>query len=380
MTENSNLKRTALFDLSASLGGKMVPFAGYEMPVQFKLGVLSEHLHTRDKAGMFDVSHMGQAVVRPHGSLAFEDVARALETVVPSDLVSLKPGEMRYTVLLNTQGGILDDLMVTRGTAEQSNEAFLVVNAAVKDQDFEILSNTVKSLPLDLEILHEQALIALQGPDAETVLAPLLPCARALTFMTSDVAEFGGRTLHVSRSGYTGEDGFEVSMPSDIAEEFARLSLASDAVEPIGLGARDSLRLEAGLCLYGHDISQETSPVEANLKWTIPKRRREAGDFPGAERILGELDTGSQRIRVGLRPIEKAPVREGAVLFDREGREVGVVTSGGFGPSVGAPVAMGYVTPPVSNVGTELFADVRGKKRPLTVSKLPFVPHKYRRK
>ena len=372
-----NLKRTPLFELHAELGGKMVPFAGYEMPVQYPLGVLKEHLHTREKAGLFDVSHMGQAILKgpDHGK-----TAATLESLVPGELAKLGAGRLRYTMLLNEQGGILDDLMVTRpASGERDGHLMLVVNAACKDADY---SHIRAHLPddLTLEPNEDLALLALQGPSAASVMAKWCPQATEMGFMTAAAASFDGFDCHISRSGYTGEDGFEISVTADRASEVARTLLSHVDVEPIGLGARDSLRLEAGLCLYGHDIDETTSPVEAELVWSISKRRREEGGFPGAERIQRELRDGTGRLRVGIKPEGKAPAREGTEIVDAGGGKIGRVTSGGFGPSAGGPVAMGYVQSGHSEPGSEIGLMVRGEARSAHVVRMPFVPHRYYRK
>ena len=371
------LQRTPLYDLHVSLGAKMVPFAGYEMPVQYPLGVLKEHLHTREKAGLFDVSHMGQALlIGPD----HETTAAALEALVPADILNLKPGQQRYTQLLTDDGGIIDDLMVTRSAApEDAGSLMLVVNASRKEVDY---AHITSRLPDDvrLELLPERALLALQGPAAAGVLGKLSDVATSLPFMGAASGKIGDIDCHISRSGYTGEDGFEISVASDKAEKLTRLLLAQDGVQPIGLGARDSLRLEAGLCLYGHDIDESTSPVEAGLTWSIQKRRREQGGFPGAERIQAELATGPKRLRVGIKPDGRAPAREGTEILALLGDRLGVVTSGGFGPSVNGPVAMGYVKAGATEPGKPLNLMVRGKALSASVVPLPFVPHRYARK
>jgi aminomethyltransferase len=372
------LKHTPLHGLHAASGGKMVPFAGYDMPVQFATGVLREHLHTRDSAGLFDVSHMGQIALRPKsGNVA--DAALALERLVPQDILSLAPGRQRYAQFTNGAGGILDDLMV----ANFGTHLFLVVNAACKTEDEahlrQNLADACEIEPLD------RALIALQGPKACSVLAKFCADVPAMRFMDAGPHRVDGIDCFVSRSGYTGEDGFEISVPADQAERLARALLAHSEVLPIGLGARDSLRLEAGLCLYGHDIDTTTSPVEGALQWSIQKSRRSggprAGGFPGADLILPQLERGAPRRRVGLTPEGRAPVREGAPLFaDATAAEpIGKVTSGGFGPSLNAPVAMGYL--PVSHAALEttVFAEVRGQRLPLLTAPMPFVPNTYKR-
>jgi len=371
------LKTTPLTDLHRELGARLVPFAGYEMPVQFPAGILAEHAHTRDRAGLFDVSHMGQAwLVGPD----FETTAAALERLTPSSIAALKPGRQRYTVLLNDTGGIVDDLMVSRPEGEDDDgRLFLVVNAARKDVDYAAIA---AALPDDvrLEPITDRALIALQGPMAAEVLAAHAPEAADMAFMAARAMEFDGIAVHVSRSGYTGEDGFELSVPAGAAEPIARALLADERVALIGLGARDSLRLEAGLCLYGHDIDETTSPVEGAITFVMQKRRKEAGDFPGAERILRELEDGPSRLRVGLKLEGRAPAREGAEIRDPDGKAVGVVTSGGFAPTLQAPIAMGYVDPAHAAEGTALVLAVRNRELPATVVPMPFVPQRYYRK
>ncbi|MEO8529762.1 MAG: glycine cleavage system aminomethyltransferase GcvT [Deltaproteobacteria bacterium] len=363
------LLRTPLYDLHVSLGAKMVPFAGYEMPVQYPMGVLKEHLQTRAACGVFDVSHMGQVVV------SGPNVALALERLVPVDVVGLKPGRQRYGLFTNEVGGILDDLMI----ANRGDHLFLVVNAACKDADFSLLASGLEGC--EVRVITNRALIAVQGPLAEAALSVIEPRVAGMRFM--DSAVFGD--LWVSRSGYTGEDGFEVSLPEGLAVSFVERLLAIEGVAPIGLGARDSLRLEAGLCLYGHDLDDTISPIEGGLSWAIQKVRRAGGDreggFPGADVILGELAHGPLGHRVGLLPEGRAPMREETLLFATEnGTEtIGYVTSGGFGPSLGRPIAMGYVPPAHDAIGTHLWGEVRGKRLPVTVCELPFVPHTYKR-
>lgn len=376
---DASLKRTPLYDLHVAAGAKMVPFAGYEMPVQYPLGVLKEHLWTREKAGLFDVSHMGQAALIAEDG-KFETVARFLETLIPADILGLQVGQQRYSQLLADDGGILDDLMVTRPKAPNSDGVvFLVVNAACKDADY---AHIQKRLPngVRLQVMEGRALIALQGPKAAELLARHAPKVPALAFMTGTSAELGGMDCHISRSGYTGEDGFEISLPPANAIAAWTLLTADPLIEPIGLGARDSLRLEAGLCLYGHDIDTTTSPIEAALTWSIQKRRREEGGFPGAARIQRELKDGPPRLRVGIRPEGRAPAREGTEILSASGEKIGVVTSGGFGPTVNGPVAMGYVARAHAAVGSKLQLVVRGKPLPAEVIKLPFAPHRYFRK
>ena len=370
------LLRTPLYDLHIELGAKMVPFAGYDMPVQYPMGILKEHLWTRQKAGLFDVSHMGQCLLTGP-----DEVAAQIERMVPADIRALKDGRMRYSQLLNDEGGIRDDLMISRiGFDKGSEWYFLVVNGACKTADFAYIRQTIEP-QFNLQILDHQALLALQGPAAAGVLEKLLPGAADMAFMSiRRFADTSFGDVWVSRSGYTGEDGFELSVAGDQAAALSRALLADEDVEMIGLGARDSLRLEAGLCLYGHDLDETTSPVEGNLVWSIQKRRRDEGGFPGAARILKELKDGPARLLVGIRPEGRAPAREGAAILDTDGNEIGVVTSGGFGPTVQGPVAMGYVAAANSTPGTKIGLVVRGKSMPASVVKLPFVPHNYHRK
>jgi aminomethyltransferase len=377
--DQTPLKHTPLHALHVAHGGKMVPFAGYDMPVQYPTGVLREHLHTRQAAGLFDVSHMGQIVLRAKSGQV-EDAARALERLVPQDTLALPAGRQRYAQFTNDDGGILDDLMV----ANFGDHLFLVVNAACKAADEAHLRAHLSETCV-IEPLPDRALIALQGPKAESVLAKLDADIPAMRFMDAGPRRLDGIDCFVSRSGYTGEDGFEISVPADQAERLAEALLADRDVLPIGLGARDSLRLEAGLCLYGHDIDTTTTPVEGALTWSIQKSRRQggarAGGFPGAARILRELEQGAPRRRVGLRPEGRAPVREGAGLFDEASstEPIGKVTSGGFGPSLNAPVAMGYLPASKAELGTLVFAEVRGQRLPLRVAAMPFVPNTYKR-
>lgn len=364
------LKKTPLHDLHLRLGAKMVPFAGYEMPVQYADGVMKEHVHTRSSAGLFDVSHMGQAIVH-----AETDPAIALEKIVPGDIRNLKDGKMRYTVLLNEHGGIIDDLMVTR---LDDKTLFIVVNAARKDVDFAYLRAQFGP-GIRIEPLENRALLALQGPKAESVLAAINPDVADLSFMTMVKTNLGGVEAYISRSGYTGEDGFEISVPSEQAINVADSLLSNPDVKPIGLGARDSLRLEAGLCLYGHDMDEQITPIEANLAWCIQKSRRTAADFTAADTILSQLDAGTDKLRVGLIADDRAPVREGAEIFDLDGARIGIVTSGTFGPTIEKPVMMGYVEKNHALIGTRLQVDVRGNMRPVTVAAMPFVPTRYKK-
>lgn len=374
---SDTLRKTPLYDLHVELGAKMVPFAGYEMPVQFPLGVMKEHLHTRAAAGLFDVSHMGQVIVRADDG--YDAAALALEALVPVDLAGLPQGRQRYGFFTNEAGGILDDLML----ANRGDHLFIVVNAACKQADFAHMQQGLANR--DVRMVDDRALLALQGPQAENVLVGMVPDVRDMRFMDVGVFDSPYGELWVSRSGYTGEDGFEISVEADQSEALARALLAHDAVEPIGLGARDSLRLEAGLCLYGHDIDETTTPVEAALTWAIQKVRRRGGaregGFPGAAVILDQLDHGAARKRVGLRPDGRAPMREGTELFETEatGAPVGRVTSGAFGPTIGAPMSMGYVPTAKAGAGTGLYGDVRGKRMPVTVADLPFTPANFKR-
>ena len=369
------LRRTPLYELHVELGGRMVPFAGYSMPVQYE-GILAEHRWTREHAGLFDVSHMGQRfLIGPN----HETTAAALEALTPGDFRSLKLGGMRYTVLLNEEGGIIDDLMVTRSASEaDSGGLMLVFNASRKEIDD---AHIAARLPegVTLHAMEERALLALQGPEAAEVLARHCPKPAGLHFMAATSAEFDGIDCHVSRSGYTGEDGFEISVAAEHVETLARALLAEPEVKPVGLGARDSLRLEAGLPLYGHDLDETTSPVEAALGFAIPRSRRSEGRFPGAERIRRELAEGPPRMRVGIRPAGRAPLREGAELLAPEGGAIGTLTSGGFGPSVNAPVAMGYVATRFAEPGTGVIVKGRRGAERAEVAPLPFVPHRYRR-
>ncbi len=376
--ETQELERVPLHSLHIELGARMVPFAGYAMPVQYPLGVMKEHLHCRARAGLFDVSHMGQVILRPRSDMAALEAA--LEALMPVAVTGLPEGRQRYGLLTNAQGGILDDLMF----ANRGDHLLLVVNAARKAHDIAHLQAHLTDVA---EVLPQtdRALLALQGPKAERVLAGLVPDARAMRFMDVMSLDTLYGPLWISRSGYTGEDGFEISVPAQSATEFARALLAAPEVEPIGLGARDSLRLEAGLCLYGHDIDETTTPVEAGLTWAIQKARRTSGaregGFPGAETILAQLEAGAGTRRVGLRPEGRAPMREGTTLWSsaEAGETIGRITSGGFGPSVGGPVAMGYVPANQATPGTRLWGELRGKRLPVTVCALPFHPTNYKR-
>jgi aminomethyltransferase len=364
-----SLKATPLDALHRELGAKMVPFAGYAMPVQYPMGVLKEHLHTREHAGLFDVSHMGQCRIRG------DNRAEALEGLVTGDIQGLKPGRQRYTLFTDDQGGILDDLMVSNA----GDHLYVVVNAAVKEADFARLKAHLEPRGCSVEILEDRALLALQGPAAARVMEHLAPASTALVFMDAGPLEVNGVPCFVTRSGYTGEDGFEISVPAGQAEHLARHILEQKGVAPIGLGARDSLRLEAGLCLYGSDIDTTTSPVEAGLTFAIAKRRREEGGFPGVEEILAQLKNGAARKRVGIRPVGRAPARAHTEIQDETGHKIGEITSGGFGPSVDGPIAMGYVETVHAKPGTPLHLIVRGKAMAAEVVALPFVEQRHYR-
>jgi aminomethyltransferase len=374
MTEAN--QKTPLHGLHVELGARMSPFAGYDMPIQYPAGVLAEHLHTRQAAGLFDVSHMGQALIESRDHTA---VASFLESLCPADFLNLAPGRQRYTQLLNENGGIVDDLMVTRAPGAEG-ALRLVVNASRKEADFALIRQRLPS-GVRLTPLPESALIALQGPLAAATLARLAPGQglEAMAFMSARPARIAGFETFISRSGYTGEDGYEISIATAQAEGFARILLDQPDVAPIGLGARDSLRLEAGLCLYGHELDETIDPIEAALSWSIQKRRRVEGRFPGAKRIQDALANGPDRQRVGVRPDGRAPAREGAEIVSADGAPIGVVTSGGFGPSVGAPIAMGYVARAHAAVGTPVNLMVRGKPLSARIVTLPFHPHAYHR-
>jgi aminomethyltransferase len=374
--QDQTLKTTPLYEAHLALGARMVPFAGYEMPVQYTEGVLKEHLWTREHAGIFDVSHMGQARLRGVNPLA------AFEEVVPGDFINLKPGKQKYSLLLNRDGGIIDDLMAARpvnsvGTGDDG--LFVVVNGACKENDFKVIAEELGP-QVTIERLETRALIALQGPEAAQVFQHYAPEAASMVFMDIRLMTAFGVDLIVSRSGYTGEDGYEISVPEEAAHDVWNTLLSNHAVKPIGLGARDSLRLEAGLPLYGHDLDETTSPVEAGLTFAINKNRREQRDFPGAARIVKELAEGPPRNCVALKVLEGAPAREGAEIADASGAVIGVVTSGGFSPVLKGGIAIGFVTGPKPEPGAELKVIVRGKPQRAEVVKSPFVPHRYLRK
>jgi aminomethyltransferase len=383
MTDQT-LKRTPLHEDHRTLGARFVPFAGYEMPVQYPAGVLAEHRWSRAHAGLFDVSHMGPALLEldaptGDGEADHAGVARVLETLVPGDIVGLERGRQRYTLLLNARGGVIDDLMVARpGAGDRQGLLYLVVNAGTKDGDFALIGAAAAGVAT-LTPLDDHALVALQGPEAAAVLSGLLPEVAGLGFMQTLRGTWEGAKLAVSRSGYTGEDGFEILLPASIAPAFWNRLLADARVRPVGLGARDSLRLEAGLPLYGHDLDETVSLVEAGLAFALSGRRRLAGDFPGAARIKAELDGALTRVRVGLR-VSGAPAREGAPITNPAGAVIGRVTSGGFSPTLGVPVAMGFVPPALAEPGTALGVIVRDKAQAAEVVPLPFVPHRYARK
>ena len=372
------LKQLTLHHLHEELGARSAPFAGYAMPVQYDAGVLTEHMHTREQAGLFDVSHMGQVMLTGPD---FDTVALGLETLVPNDALSLPDARQRYGFFTDTGGGLLDDLMFAR----RRDNIYVVVNAARKAHDLALLTAALEPLGVTVTEQTDRALLALQGPKAEAVLASMDPTAASMKFMDVADLDLDGTTAWVSRSGYTGEDGYEISVLNDQAEALARKLLADPRVLPIGLGARDSLRLEAGLCLYGHDIDTTTTPVQANLLWAIQKTRRaegrRAGGFPGAEAVFGEIKTQPERQRVGLLPEGRAPMREGVMLFLEAlgGDPIGSITSGGFGPTVGHPIAMGYLPTASCVVGTRVWGELRGKRLPLHVAPLPFIPNNFKR-
>jgi len=371
------LKRTPLYELHCELGAKLTEFAGYEMPVQYSLGILGEHQHTRTKAGLFDVSHMGQIILR--GS-SYQETALAFERAIPMDVLGLKVGRQRYGFLTTDGGGILDDLMFSN----REDHIFVVLNAACKDSDIFHL-RTLLEPEISIEVIENRALIALQGPASETVLSEFNSQISAMKFMDVETLSIAGAECWISRSGYTGEDGFEISIPSSAAEAITRSILSKQEVEFVGLGARDSLRLEAGLCLYGHDIDEETTPVEASLTWAIQKARKINGErangFLGDEIIIQQLDTGTYRKRVGFLPQTRAPMREGVEIYETESSKevVGKITSGGYGPTVGHPVAMGYINSEYVDSNYNLFGELRGKRVPVKIAQLPFVPLNFKR-
>lgn len=360
-------KRTPLYDLHVELGGKMIDFSGWEMPVNYPLGIMGEHALCREGAALFDVSHMGQVILRGEGA------AEKLETIAPSAFTTLKEGKARYTFFTNDNGGIMDDLIVSNA----GDHLFVVVNASMRHQDIPHMKKHLE----DIEVteIFDRALIAVQGPKAEEVVGSICAAARDLTFMETIVADINGVECRISRLGYTGEDGYEISIPEGEAVAIARAFLAHDDCGPAGLGARDSLRLEAGLCLYGNDIDNDTSPIEASLMWAIQKRRREEGGFPGAARIQNEIEKGAGRKLVGIKPEGRAPARAGVEIQSADGTSIGAITSGGFGPTVGGPVAMGYVSRGHDNTGNKVNLIIRGKAQPAQVVALPFVQQNYKR-
>ena len=368
------LAKTPLYSLHLELGAKMVAFAGYDMPVSYPAGILKEHRHCRASAALFDVSHMGQLRLLGDGA------AKALETLVPMDVIDLALGKQRYAFFTNSGGGIIDDLMITRRRVDDIDDLFLIVNAGCKDADTQHLITHIGHR-CTVQLLPDRALLALQGPKAVQALARLNPAVAALTFMTGMSAVLAGADCYLTRSGYTGEDGFEISVPADQAEALARALLALPEVMPAGLGARDTLRLEAGLCLYGHDINETTTPVEAGLTWAIQKVRRVGGarhgGYPGAAAIDSQLATGPRTKRIGLLGLERVPVREGAVIVDARGHKLGQVTSGTLSPTVNEPIAMAYLAANHALPHHEVYAEVRGKRQPMRVSPMPFAPHRY---
>ena len=372
-----SLRKTPLNALHREFGAKLTEFAGYEMPVQYRLGILGEHQHTRKKAGLFDVSHMGQIIL---SGQSYEETALALEKVLPMDVLGLEIGRQRYGFLTTDEGGILDDLMFSN----RGDHIFVVLNAACKDSDIKYLRSLLEP-NISIKEIESRALIALQGPASEAVLGKYHPQIENMKFMDVETLTIDGAECWISRSGYTGEDGFEISIPAEAAEPITRSILSNQNVEFIGLGARDSLRLEAGLCLYGHDIDQATTPVEASLTWAIQKARRSNGSrasgFIGSEIILKQLAGGTNKKRVGLLPQTRAPMREGVEIFATEtSREaIGKITSGGYGPTVGYPIAMGYINSEYANSEDDLFGELRGKRVPVKVSNLPFVPLNFKR-
>ena len=361
-------KKTPLYDLHVELGGKIVDFAGWSLPVQYAPGIMAEHRHCREKAGLFDVSHMGQVIIRGEGAES------AFEKLVPGNIEGLKPGNARYTQFTNDQGGVLDDLIVSR----IEDGLFAVVNAGCRDADIAHMRSNLEP-EYQVEELTDRALLALQGPAAAGVLEALAPDIADMSFMQTMETKVDGVPARVSRLGYTGEDGFEISVAGGDALDLARRLLGHDDVMPIGLGARDSLRLEAGLCLYGHELTPEITPIEAGLRWSIGKRRREEGGFPGASVIQAQISDGPAKKLVGIRPEGRAPARDGTEILNQDGRAIGVVTSGGFGPTVGGPVSLGYVPPEHAEPGTKITLSIRGKAHPASTASMPFTPHHYRR-
>ena len=360
------IQKTALYEYHKSLSAKFVPFAGYEMPVQYSTGIVEEHKLTRNKAGLFDVSHMGQLSIEGNGELAI-----ALEKIIPSDLKNIKLNQSKYSFLTNEQGGIYDDLIITK-----IEKGFnIILNAACKNNDFEIIKKALKD-KFKLTLHNDLSLIALQGPESSKVLEKLINGVSVIKFMNGKNFLYNNKIIYITRSGYTGEDGFEISLPNDLVEDFVK-KLIDQGAKPIGLGDRDTLRLEAGLCLYGHDINESTSPIEANLKWAISKRRREEGGFPGYEKIKSDMNGQLTRLRVGIKPEGKVIAREGTKIFSENNQEIGLVTSGTFGPTINSSIAMGYVKYDFSKIGNNILLEVRGKKHEARISELPFYKKKY---
>ena len=359
-------QKTALYEFNKNLGAKFVPFAGYEMPVQYSTGIVEEHKLTRNKAGLFDVSHMGQLSIEGNHNLEL-----ALENIIPIDLKSIKLNQSKYSFLTNEKGGIYDDLIVTKVTKGFN----IILNAACKKNDFKIINNALED-KFKITLHNDLSLIALQGPKSLEILEKIVNKVSALRFMNGNNFFYNNKNIYITRSGYTGEDGFEISLPNNLAEDFAKKLIIGGA-KPIGLGARDTLRLEAGLCLYGHDIDESTSPIEANLKWAISKRRREDGGFPGYEKIKSDMNGGLSRLRVGIKPEGKVIAREGTKIFSENDQEIGLVTSGTFGPSINRSIAMGYIKYNFSNIGNKILLEVRGKKHDAKVSELPFYKKSY---
>ncbi|WEK03066.1 MAG: glycine cleavage system aminomethyltransferase GcvT [Candidatus Devosia phytovorans] len=381
-TSPQDLKTTPLYQRHLDASGRMVPFGGYSLPVQYPSGIMTEHKWTREHAGLFDVSHMGPSfleLTNPSGDAEADHAAISaiIEPLICGDIAGLKPGQIRYTLLLNNTGGAIDDLMVAR--SRTAGTLYIVVNAGTKDGDFARIEAAAGDRARLIRADGDNALLALQGPEAVVVMTTIAPGAEDLGFMQYAVFDFAGQQITVARSGYTGEDGFEILVPNVIASQFWDALLADERVKPIGLGARDSLRLEAGLPLYGHDLDESVSPIEAGLGFAVSKRRREAADFPGAARILQEVVEHAARVRVGL-IVDGAPAREGAEILDASGTSIGVVTSGGFAPSLGKAIALGFVPPAHAEVGSQLQVSVRGRPQPAEVVPTPFVPHRYFRK
>ena len=359
-------QKTALYDYHKSLGAKFVPFAGYEMPIQYSTGIVEEHRFTRSKAGLFDVSHMGQLFIEGNAGLA-----SALEKIIPADLKNIKLNQSKYSFLTNENGGIYDDLIVTK--VEKGFN--VILNAACKKNDFVIIQKTLED-KFKLILYKNLSLVALQGPKSYKILEKLIKGVSMLKFMNGKNFSYNDKNIYITRSGYTGEDGFEISLPNNLAEDFAK-KLVNQGAKPIGLGARDTLRLEAGLCLYGHDINESTSPIEANLKWAISKRRRKEGGFPGYGKIKSDMNGKLSRLRVGIKPDGKVIAREGTKIFSEDNQEIGLVTSGTFGPSINRSIAMGYIKYNFSNIGNKILLEVRGKKHDAKVSELPFYKKSY---